>query len=141
RGSDASARPARAVARRASRLHRAVTDHDDDFAVSGLKTAVAGYVKAAREKRQEPPPEDLAASFQEAVVEVQVDKTMAAARDKGVRTIVLGGGVVANTRLRALMQERAASGGLRLLIPPPELCTDNGAMIASAGFFRLQRGD
>jgi N6-L-threonylcarbamoyladenine synthase len=123
------------------RFPRAATERGYDFSLSGLKTAVVRHVKAERARGEETPPADLAASFQEAVVEVQVAKTMAAARDHGVATVVLGGGVVANTRLRALMTSESNANGFRLLIPPPELCTDNGAMIAAAGYARLALGE
>jgi len=114
---------------------------DYDFSLSGLKTAVLRYVRAEREAGREVAPADLAASFQEAIVDVQVAKTIAAATDKGVGTVLLGGGVVANTRLRERVEKDGAGAGLRVLFPSIALCTDNGAMIAAAGASRLARGE
>jgi N6-L-threonylcarbamoyladenine synthase len=109
--------------------------HDAPFAFSfsGLKTAVARWVEA-RERAGEPVPvADVAASFQEAVADVLTAKAVRAAREQGVGHLLLGGGVAANSRLRALAEERCAAAGLVLRVPRPGLCTDNGAMVAALG--------
>jgi N6-L-threonylcarbamoyladenine synthase len=98
-----------------------------------LKTAVARWVEAARDRGDDVPVQDVAAGFREAVVDVLTAKAFAACRDLGVPRLLLGGGVVANARLRALATERAAAAGVALRIPPLALCTDNGAMIAALG--------
>jgi N6-L-threonylcarbamoyladenine synthase len=104
-----------------------------DFSFSGLKTAVARWVEA-RERAGEPVPlADVAASFQEAVADVLTAKAVRACRDHGVHHLVLGGGVAANSRLRALAEERCAAAGIVLRVPSPRLCTDNGAMVAALG--------
>jgi N6-L-threonylcarbamoyladenine synthase len=107
--------------------------HRFDFSFSGLKTAVARWVEA-RERAGEPVPvADVAASFQDAVCDVLTAKALAACREHGVETLVIGGGVAANSRLRALAEERAGKIGVRVRVPRPGLCTDNGAMVAALG--------
>ena len=121
---------------------RAMAASEDlDFSMSGLKTAVLRYVQAERAAGRDLHVPDIAASFQEAIVDVQVTKTIAAARASGVQTVLLGGGVVANTRLRERLEADGAAVGLRVLFPPPDLCTDNAAMIACLGAARLARGE
>jgi N6-L-threonylcarbamoyladenine synthase len=110
-----------------------VRAHPYDFSFSGLKTAVARWVEA-RERAGEPVPvADVAASFQEAVVDVLVSKALAACQDQGVGTLLIGGGVAANSRLRALAAQRARRVGVEVRVPRPGLCTDNGAMVAALG--------
>ncbi|MDQ5974981.1 MAG: tRNA N6-adenosine threonylcarbamoyltransferase [Actinomycetota bacterium] len=107
--------------------------HPYDFSFSGLKTAVARWVRA-REAAGEPVPvADVAASCQEAIADVLTAKTVSACRALGVRHVVLGGGVAANSRLRAMAEERCAAAGVTLRVPRPGLCTDNGAMVAALG--------
>ncbi|MEV2242464.1 tRNA (adenosine(37)-N6)-threonylcarbamoyltransferase complex transferase subunit TsaD [Micromonospora sp. NPDC049891] len=114
--------------------------HRHDFSFSGLKTAVARWVEA-RERAGEPVPiADVAASFQEAVCDVLVDKALDACRGRGVETLVIGGGVAANSRLRAMAEQRAARHGIRVRVPRPGLCTDNGAMVAALGSHLVASG-
>jgi N6-L-threonylcarbamoyladenine synthase len=123
----------------AVRFPRALLDDgSDDFSFSGLKTAVLRHVRAAGPDLNVA---DVAASFQEAVVDVQIAKVVGVAKREGLDTILLGGGVAANSRLRARLAAEAADLGVRLLVPSPALCTDNGAMVACAGSFALERGE
>lgn len=107
--------------------------HRFDFSFSGLKTAVARHVERAEADGSPVAVADVAASFREAVVDVLVAKALDACAATGVPRLLLGGGVVANRRLREVATARAAAAGVRLRIPPFELCTDNGAMIAGLG--------
>jgi len=110
------------------------------FSFSGLKTAVARWVET-RERAGEPVPvADVAASFQEAVADVLTAKSVAAAVSQGVDSLVVIGGVAANSRLRELAEERCATAGLTLRVPPPRLCTDNGAMVAALGSLLVDAG-
>jgi len=118
-----------------------------DFSFSGLKTAVAGEIRRRQEAHRPYSAADhaayqadICASFQEAVVEVLVEKTLAAARQFSCRQVVLSGGVAANPRLRQHLREAAAEAdGLTIFMPEPAFCTDNAAMIAMAGFFQRHR--
>lgn len=113
--------------------------HRFDFSFSGLKTAVARWVEA-RERSGEPVPvEDVAASFQEAVCDVLTRKAVSAAAAEGIDDILLGGGVAANSRLRVLLEDRARDQGIRVRVPRPGLCTDNGAMVAALGAEMVRR--
>ncbi|HEY5031064.1 MAG TPA: tRNA (adenosine(37)-N6)-threonylcarbamoyltransferase complex transferase subunit TsaD [Actinomycetes bacterium] len=115
-------------------------EHRFDFSFSGLKTAVARWVEL-RERDGEPVPvADVAAAFQEAVVDVLTAKAVRAAREHGTADLVLGGGVAANSRLRLVAEERCAAAGVRLRVPRPGLCTDNGAMVAALGAELVRRG-
>ena len=114
--------------------------HEFDFSFSGLKTAVSRWVRAREESGQPVPVADVAASFQEAVVDVLTRKALRACADQGVDDLLIGGGVAANSRLRALAQERCDAAGVRLRVPRPGLCTDNGAMVAALGAQMVARG-
>ena len=111
-----------------------------NFSFSGLKTAVARHVEALQRAGIAVPVADVAASFQEAVADVLTMKAVRAAVDTGIDTLVLGGGVAANSRLRALAEQRCAAAGLELRVPRPRLCTDNGAMVAALGAHLVAAG-
>ncbi|MGK0539988.1 tRNA (adenosine(37)-N6)-threonylcarbamoyltransferase complex transferase subunit TsaD [Propionimicrobium lymphophilum] len=114
--------------------------HRFDYSFSGLKTAVARWVEQRMYDGEEVPVNDVAASFQEAVADVLTAKAIDACQHYGVDTMVLGGGVAANSRLRGLLSERAEAAGIELRRPRPGLCTDNGAMIAVLGAAVVEAG-
>jgi len=114
-------------------LPKDMEKHRYDFSFSGLKTAVARWVEQKRDSGEELPIADVAASFRESVADVLLTKAINACLDLGVPRLLLGGGVVANARVRELAAERCAAAGVELRIPPLSLCTDNGAMIAALG--------
>ena len=114
--------------------------HRFDFSFSGLKTAVARWVEAQQRAGATIDVADVAASFQEAVCDVLTRKAIDAAVDRGVEDLLIGGGVAANSRLRVMAEERAARHGIRVRVPRPGLCTDNGAMVAALGSELVARG-
>jgi N6-L-threonylcarbamoyladenine synthase len=114
-------------------LPKDLAEHRYDFSFSGLKTAVARWVERSVDAGDELVIADVAASFREAVADILVSKAVAACADFGIPRLLLGGGAVANARIRQLAAERCADAGIELRIPPLALCTDNGAMIAALG--------
>lgn len=112
-----------------------------DFSFSGLKTAVLNELNNAKQKGEEIRVADMAASFQNAVVDVLTEKTYRLAHELGEKKIVLAGGVSANSGLRAAMEKRGAEEGIEVYYPDPILCTDNGAMIASVGYYSYMKGE
>jgi N6-L-threonylcarbamoyladenine synthase len=114
--------------------------HRFDFSFSGLKTAVARWVETQQREGNTIDVADVAASFQEAVCDVLTRKAVDAARSRGIDDILIGGGVAANSRLRAMAEERAAAYDIRVRVPRPGLCTDNGAMVAALGAELVARG-
>jgi N6-L-threonylcarbamoyladenine synthase len=115
-------------------------EHRFDFSFSGLKTAVARWVEARQRAGEPVPVHDVAASFQEAVCDVLTAKAIEACRDSGISTLVIGGGVAANSRIRSMAAERAERYGINVRVPRPGLCTDNGAMVAALGSHLVAAG-
>jgi len=107
-----------------------------DFSFSGLKTAVARYLAQTPDYKKA----DVAASFQEAVVDVLISKSLSACKESGIDKLIIAGGVAANSRLRELAKQRCESAKVELRIPPVNLCTDNGAMVAALGSLAINAG-
>jgi N6-L-threonylcarbamoyladenine synthase len=111
-------------------------NHRFDFSFSGLKTAVSRYLEKSADCKKA----DVAASFQEAVVDVLITKSISACKESGIDSLVIAGGVAANSRLRQLAVDRCNAAGIKLSIPPIQLCTDNGAMVAALGSLAINHG-
>ncbi|MBN2568289.1 MAG: tRNA (adenosine(37)-N6)-threonylcarbamoyltransferase complex transferase subunit TsaD, partial [Deltaproteobacteria bacterium] len=111
-----------------------------DFSFSGLKTSLLYYLRKRSGPLTDDDLPDIAASYQDAIVDVLVEKTLKAAEEVSLSQVVISGGVAANSRLRRVFYERAEEKGIELFLPPPVLCTDNAAMIAVVGDNLLKRG-
>lgn len=120
---------------------RAMPRRRHHFSFSGLKTSVITYLQKAARREELPRRADVAASVQEAIVDVLVQKTLNAVDDTAVKVVGAGGGVLANRRLRHKLTKAGRERGLELFLPSPKLCVDNGAMIGAAAVFRLARGE
>ena len=112
-----------------------------DFSFSGLKTQVINYANSERQAGREINVPDLAASFQESIMEVIADKAISAATSSGNNKIVVAGGVAANSRLRELLESKGEAAGIEILKPAQILCTDNGAMIACSAYYQMKKGE
>jgi len=135
---DKTARSGNSCAVNFPRVH--FNDGSLDFSFSGLKTAVLNYLNTLEQKNEKFSIEDVAASFQQAVVDILVENTIKAAKSTGIKNIALAGGVAANSLLRAQMKAAATESGLNMYNPSPVLCTDNAAMIACAAYYEFIRG-
>ena len=120
--------------------NRDLERHRFDFSFSGLKTAVARWVEARRRDGESVPVNNVAAAFQEAVCDVLTRKAVDACTARGYDHLLIGGGVAANSRLRAMATERAEAAGIAVRVPRPGLCTDNGAMVAALGSELVRAG-
>ena len=114
--------------------------HRFDVSFSGLKTAVARWIETEQRAGNSVMVNDVAASFQEAVVDVLISKSIAVCKDSGIDNLVIAGGVAANSRLRELAKQRCEVAKIALRIPPAGLCTDNGAMVAALGSLAINEG-
>lgn len=126
--------------KKAIRFPRPMNDKSCDFSFSGLKTSLINFVNK-NGVNSENELNDICASFQEAIVETLIDKTLNAAKKHRVNNILIAGGVACNSRLRQMSKERIETIGFKVFIPSPSLCTDNAAMIASLGFYRYENGE